>query len=133
MSTERLIVDYLDDVLESISDIRAFVTGMSYEEFIGDKKTINAVIRSLEVIGEAVKKIPLEIREKRPDIPWKEIAGTRDKLIHEYFGIDLQILWKTIQTDLSPLESAVMELRHKCSYKQHTHRMIRNRQRTPYG
>jgi uncharacterized protein with HEPN domain len=56
MSTERLIVDYLDDVLESISDIRAFVTGMSYKEFIGDKKTVNAVIRSLEVIGEAVKK-----------------------------------------------------------------------------
>jgi uncharacterized protein with HEPN domain len=115
MSTERLIVDYLDDVLESISDIRAFVTGMSYEEFIGDKKTVNAVIRSLEVIGEAVKKIPLEIREKRPDIPWKEIAGTRDKLIHEYFGIDLQILWKTIQTDLSPLDQAVLELRHERS------------------
>jgi uncharacterized protein with HEPN domain len=115
MSTERLIVDYLDDVLESISDIRAFVTGMSYKEFIGDKKTVNAVIRSLEVIGEAVKKIPLEIREKRPDIPWKEIAGTRDKLIHEYFGIDLQILWKTIQTDLSPLDQAVLELRHERS------------------
>jgi uncharacterized protein with HEPN domain len=88
---------------------------MSYEEFIGDKKTVNAVIRSLEVIGEAVKKIPLEIREKRPDIPWKEIAGTRDKLIHEYFGIDLQILWKTIQTDLSPLDQAVLELRHERS------------------
>jgi uncharacterized protein with HEPN domain len=67
------------------------------------------------VIGEAVKKIPLEIREKRPDIPWKEIAGTRDKLIHEYFGIDLQILWKTIQTDLSPLHQAVLELRHERS------------------
>jgi len=115
MSTERLIVDYLDDVLESISDIRAFVTGMSYEEFIGDKKTVNAVIRSLEVIGEAVKKIPPEIREKRSDIPWKEIAGTRDKLIHEYFGVDLEILWKTVQTDLSPLDQAVMELRHKRS------------------
>jgi hypothetical protein len=88
---------------------------MSYKEFIGDKKTVNAVIRSLEVIGEAVKKIPLEIREKRPDIPWKEIAGTRDKLIHEYFGIDLQILWKTIQTDLSPLDQAVLELRHERS------------------
>jgi len=67
------------------------------------------------VIGEAVKKIPPEIRKKRPDIPWKEIAGTRDKLIHEYFGIDLQILWKTIQTNLSPLDQAVLELRHERS------------------
>jgi len=111
MSTERLIHDYLDDILESISDIRAFTEGMNYDEFIGDKKTLNAVIRSLEVIGEAVKKVPPEIRAKRPDIPWKEIAGTRDKLIHEYFGIDLQILWRTIQTDLSPLEIAIMDLR----------------------
>jgi uncharacterized protein with HEPN domain len=111
MSTERLIHDYLDDILESISDIRVFTEGMNYDEFISDKKTLNAVIRSLEVIGEAVKKVPPEIRAKRPDIPWKEIAGTRDKLIHEYFGIDLQILWRTIQTDLSPLEIAIMDLR----------------------
>ncbi|MDY0263539.1 DUF86 domain-containing protein [Syntrophotalea acetylenica] len=111
MSTKRLIQDYLDDILESISDIRTFIANMSYEEFIRDKKTINAVIRSLEVIGEAVKKIPQEVRQKHPDLPWKAIAGTRDKLIHEYFGIDLQILWKTIQSDLSPLEKAIMELR----------------------
>jgi len=111
MSTRRLIQDYLDDILESISDIRTFIANMSYEEFIRDKKTINAVIRSLEVIGEAVKKIPQEVRQKHPDLPWKAIAGTRDKLIHEYFGIDLQILWKTIQSDLSPLEKAIMELR----------------------
>lgn len=57
------------------------------------------------------KQVPPEIRAKRPDIPWKEIAGTRDKLIHEYFGIDLQILWRTIQTDLSPLEIAIMDFR----------------------
>ncbi|MFA6687625.1 MAG: DUF86 domain-containing protein [Desulfuromonas sp.] len=111
MSTRRSIQDYLDDILESISDIRTFTPNMGYEEFIRDKKTINAVIRSLEVIGEAVKKIPQEVRQKHPDLPWKAIAGTRDKLIHEYFGIDLQILWETIQSDLSPLEKAIVELR----------------------
>lgn len=80
---------------------------MTYADFSEDRKTINAVIRSLEIIGEAAKKIPPDIRQKYPHVPWKEIAGMRDKLIHEYFGIDLSIIWETVQHDFSDLENAV--------------------------
>lgn len=110
MSTNRIVDDYLADIVEAIGDICSFVDGLDYETFSTDKKTVNAVIRSLEVIGEAVKKIPEELRKKHPGLPWKEIAGTRDKLIHEYFGVDLQIVWETIQSDLDALEQAVHSL-----------------------
>ncbi len=110
MSIKREIRDYLADILESINDIDAFTTGMTYEEFSQDKKTVNAVIRSLEVIGEATKKIPPEIRNLHPALPWKEIAGMRDKLIHEYFGVDLQIVWMTIRYDLSDFHKAIQDL-----------------------
>ncbi len=69
-----------------------------------DKKTLYAVIRCLEVLGEAAKKIPNCIREEYPEIPWQEIAGMRDRLIHEYFGVDIETIWDTIQEDLSPLK-----------------------------
>ena len=106
----RDIKDYLNDILEKIADIGAFIEGMGYEDFKTDKKTQYAVIRCLEVIGEAAKKIPDISREKHPGIPWQEISGMRDKLIHEYFGVDLNTVWDTIQEDLSPLKEAVENL-----------------------
>ena len=105
MSTNRDIRDYIFDIRDSINDIRSFVLNMNYEDFEADRKTVNAVIRSLEIIGEAAKKIPTEVRVQYPQIPWNEIAGMRDKLIHEYFGVDLEIVWETIQSDLTDLES----------------------------
>jgi uncharacterized protein with HEPN domain len=83
---------------------------MSFEDFAADRKTTNAVIRSLEIIGEAAKKIPSEIRRQYPLIPWNEIAGMRDKLIHEYFGVDLEIVWETIQNDLNELEKIIHDI-----------------------
>ncbi len=100
---KRTYKDYILDILTSIDEIEEFTEGMDFEEFAVDKKTINAVIRSLEVMGEAVKKIPREIREKYPDIPWKYLAGMRDKLIHEYHGVDLEIVWEVIRTEIPPL------------------------------
>lgn len=103
----RDIKDYLNDIMEMIADIRNFTKGMSYEDMDNDRKTLFAVIRCLEVLGEAVKKIPENIRNEYPKIPWQEIAGMRDKLIHEYFGVDIETIWDTIQDDLSPLQEAI--------------------------
>ncbi len=101
---KRTYRDYILDILSSIQEIDDFTESMNFEEFINDRKTVNAVIRSLEVMGEAVKKIPSEIRNKYPEIPWKYIAGMRDKLIHEYHGVDLEIVWEVIEKEIPPLK-----------------------------
>jgi len=88
--------DYILDILDSINAIESFVKGYTFEKFVNDKKTADAVIRNLEVIGEAVKNVPKEIKKKYSEIPWKEMAGMRDKLIHEYHGVDLEIVWEVI-------------------------------------
>ena len=106
----REIIDYLNDIDDSISDILNFTADISYEEFEADKKTQHAVIHCLEVIGEAVKKIPDDIRNRYNKIPWKEIAGMRDKLIHEYFGVDLKTVWATIVEDIPPLEDLICQI-----------------------
>jgi uncharacterized protein with HEPN domain len=110
MSTRREVRDYLEDILQSILDIREFVAGMDFQQFQSDRKTFLAVIRSLEIIGEAAKKIPEDIRTQRPGLPWSEMGAMRNKLIHEYFGVDLEIVWETIRQDLTLLESAVRDL-----------------------
>jgi uncharacterized protein with HEPN domain len=92
MSDERTILDYLEDISNAILDIRSFVHDMSADAFMADRKTVNAVVRSLEVIGEATGKIPTDIRMRYPDVPWDEIIGMRNRLIHEYFGVDLDIV-----------------------------------------
>jgi uncharacterized protein with HEPN domain len=107
MSDERTILDYLEDISNAIMDIRSFVHDMTAEAFMADKKTVNAVVRSLEVIGEATGKIPRDVRMRYPDVPWDEIIGMRNRLLHEYFGVDLDIVWQTIQEDLAPLETAI--------------------------
>jgi len=107
---KRVYTDYVQDILDSINDIENFIKGMNFNDFKNDRKTINAVIRSIEVIGEASKKIPKSIRERHTDIPWKKIAGMRDKLIHEYFGIDLEILWKVAKEEIKKLEPGIKQI-----------------------
>jgi len=108
---ERLYEDYVQDMVESINEIEDFVDGMTFDNFKKDRKTINATIRSFEVLGEAGKKIAKQTREQYPDIPWRQITGMRDKLIHEYFGVDLEIVWETIKQDLPKLKPLVERLK----------------------
>ena len=96
-------------------DIHSFIKDMSADDFMADKKTVNAVIRSLEIIGEATGKIPKNVRMRYPDVPWDEIIGMRNRLMHEYFGVDLDIVWQTIQDDLMPLQIAIKAILHDYS------------------
>ena len=107
---KREYIDYLKDIIAAIDNIDGFVKGMSIEEFKEDEKTLFAVIRALEVIGEAAKKIPAAIKNKHKQIPWKEMAGMRDKLIHEYFGVNINVVWKTIKQDISAIKPLIKDL-----------------------
>lgn len=107
---DREFRDYLMDILESVADIQNFTSDITYKELEKDKKTLYAVIRCFEVLGEAVKKIPQDIRKKHSDVPWEEMAGMRDKLIHEYFGVDVETLWDTIEEDLPSLKDIVSKI-----------------------
>lgn len=103
MGRERVYLDYVRDMSESAKKALEFVRGMEYEAFERDEKTQFAVVRALEIIGEASKKIPEDLRKDYPEIPWREIAGMRDKLTHDYIGVNLLVVWRTLQDDLPPL------------------------------
>ena len=83
---------------------------MSYEQFISDKKTLNAVVRSIEVIGEAAKSLPESLKAKNNELPWREITGMRDKLIHAYFGMDTQTIWKTVKENIPQLKQTIKKM-----------------------
>ena len=97
----------IEDIIEAADAIAGYVQGLSYEEFAGDRKTVDAVVRNLEVIGEAARHVPETERERFPDLPWSDMADMRNVLIHEYFGVDLTILWKTASVDLPAILPAL--------------------------
>ena len=101
---------FLEDMLEAIRKIRLYTGGLSLQAFTADARTFDAVIRNLEIIGEAVKQIPEDIRSLRPEVEWKRVGRLRDILIHQYFGVDAQIVWDIVQNKLAPLEQAVRAL-----------------------
>jgi len=101
---KREIGDYIEDIIEAMDAAMEFVKDMSYDEFVKDTKTIYATIRSLEVIGEATKNISDDVRKIYPEIPWRKMAGMRDKVIHEYFGVRLERTWEAIKKDIPYLK-----------------------------
>jgi len=102
--------DYLKDILDSFNDISLFVGNMSFDNFNQDKKTVYAVVRCLEVIGEASKKGPRAVRDKYPAIPWIQMSGMLEKMIHGYFEVDHNILWHTVKEDIPSLKMFMQSL-----------------------
>lgn len=107
--SRRADSERLKDIQEAIQRIESYAGGMSYEDFLGDIKTQDAVIRNIEIIGEAVKGVSEAARETLTSIPWRNIAGMRDRLIHDYFGVNLDIVWQVASQELPHLATALME------------------------
>lgn len=100
MSFANSYLDYLNDMLQAVEKAEKFTSGMSYDEFAQDEKTIFAVIRALEILGEASNKIPNSIQKEYQDIPWRGMKGMRNKLIHDYMGVNVHVVWETVKKDL---------------------------------
>lgn len=101
---------YLRDILAAIESIEAFVEDMDFNSFRDDDKTTSAVIRKFEIIGEASKNVPDRIKEQYPSIPWKDMAGMRDRLIHFYFGIDYKLVWETIKKRMPTIKPLISQI-----------------------
>ena len=97
---------YLLHVLDALAQLEVYARE-GREHFMTDRRTQEAVIRNLEVAGEAVKNLSVELREAHAEVPWKSIAGTRDKLVHEYFGVNLLLLWDLLETEVTPLRRSI--------------------------
>jgi len=110
MKPKRQWADYLRDMLEHAAKARQFVAGTELETFGANEEKVLAVVRALEIIGEAARHIPAALRTRYPMIPWQDAIGMRDKLTHDYFGVDLEVVWRTVHYDLPPLQEAVARM-----------------------
>ena len=102
----------IEDMLEAIGRIEEYVQGMHLNAFIEDRRTADAVVRNLEIIGEAARNVPDDVASCHPEVPWKKAWEMRNVLTHAYFGVDLPTVWKTIQEDLPPLKAQLQRLLH---------------------
>jgi len=101
---------YLQHILEAIARIEVYLEGLDERDFFEDRRTQDAVVRQLEIIGEATKRLSGDVRNRSPSIPWQDMAGMRDKLIHNYFSVDMRRVWLTATRDLPPLKASIAEI-----------------------
>jgi len=101
----------LDDICEAIDRIEQYISGMSFDVFSKDRKSVDAVVRNLEIIGEASNRLPADFKNSHSQIEWNKVVGLRHRIVHEYFGIDLQIVWQILQKDLPSLRQAISQIR----------------------
>lgn len=106
MKNDRVYLLHIRDALQRVANY----TGGGRAEFFGDARTQDAVVRNLEIVGEAAKSLSTEVRARAPNVPWKVIAGMRDKLIHEYFGVNLEIVWQVVERDVPLLRGEIERL-----------------------
>ena len=110
--SKRSDIDLLDDIFISLEKIQLYISGLSYDDFASDPKTQDAIIRNIEILGEASKKLSEDIRKKYNEIPWKMIAGTRDRLIHDYFGVNIDIVWEIATIDVPELKEKIAKIKN---------------------
>ncbi len=109
--SERSAQLYIQDIVDSIDVIVDYIKGLEYDDLLDDRKTVDATVRNLGIIGEAANQMPQKVKARYPDIPWEKMISMRNKVIHEYSGIDLQILWQTIKKDLPHLKKQVQQIK----------------------
>jgi uncharacterized protein with HEPN domain len=106
----REFLDFVEDILDAMDKAQGFVKGFTYKEFEADARTSFAVVRALEIIGEATKRLPVSLREQYPAIPWRGMAGMRDRIIHGYDTVDLQIVWDVVQKDIPDIRPQIQQI-----------------------
>jgi uncharacterized protein with HEPN domain len=111
--TERPVSQVFQDILETITYLEIFTDGVDFEEFEDNPEKLFAVVKAIEIIGEAIKKVPAEIRSQYPEIPWQDIARMRDFLVHRYWRIDSRVVWSTVQEGIPLLKTVIAELATK--------------------
>ncbi|RME23459.1 MAG: DUF86 domain-containing protein [Deltaproteobacteria bacterium] len=109
--SHRPITLLLSDIIESIEKIERYVSALSYDGFIADEKTIDAVVRNLEIIGEASNRLPESFQAQHPEIEWRRIVGLRNRIVHAYFGLDLEIIWEILQNELPVLKTKISAIK----------------------